>query len=366
MNKRGFIVRLILVLLFPLSFLLGKIASLNAEKVESLYSSTIYKHLSEFQNTLSGNIPFSLHELLIVCTIIVIFILLIVSIIKAVKMKTKWYKPITSFLMTVLAGGSLLYFVFTICWGLNNYRPTFAEISGLEVRDSSVQELKGLCKSLIDKTNTLRLQMEENSDGITTTAMSNNEIFNTALKGYANVSKIYPELGGRYAAPKAVLLSVPMTYTDTWGQYSAFTGEANVNVNIPVFFIPSTACHEMAHQRGFSREDEANYIGYLACMLNPNAFFQYSGSIDALLSSMNALYSSSYDDWKELRATYSDGVTRDINYLTAFNSRYEGVVGKISSSVNDVYLKANNQSDGVKSYGRMVDLLLAEYRKSIQ
>jgi hypothetical protein len=30
--------------------------------------------------------------------------------------------------------------------------------------------------------------------------------------------------------------------------------------------------------------------------------------------------------------------------------------------MNDTYLKANAQSDGVASYGRMVDLQLAEYR----
>jgi hypothetical protein len=366
MSKKVIIIKIILILLFPISFLLGKAASISAGGVEKLYSTGLYKHLSQMQNAISGGIPFSLHELLIIIAVLLAVFLLIISIVKAVKMKRKWYKPLVSYLMTVLAAGALLYFVFTICWGLNNYRPTFAEISGLEVRASSAQELKELCISLINKTNSLRAQMDEDSNGVTTTAMSNSEIFKTALEGYENASKIYPELGGNYAAAKAVALSVPMTYTDTWGQYSAFTGEANVNVNIPVYFLPSTACHEMAHQRGFSREDEANYIGYLTCMLNSNAFFQYSGSLDALLSSMNALYSVSYDDWKELRETYSDGVSRDLAYLTSFNARYEGVVGKLSDSVNDVYLKANNQPNGVQSYGRMVDLLLAEYRKSIQ
>lgn len=366
MSKKGIIIKVILILLFPLSFILGKIASLSSDKVEKIYSTGIYRYLSQAQNIISGMLPFSLHELLIVLAVLIAVFLFIFSIIQAVKSKNKWYKPIVSFLLTILAGGSLLYFIFTICWGLNNYRPTFGEIAGLEVRDSSVEELKELCISLIDKTNSLRIEMKENSEGITTTTMTDKEMFRLALEGYENVSKIYPELGGSYAAPKGVLLSVPMTYTDTWGQYSAFTGEANVNVNIPVYFIPCTACHEMAHQRGFSREDEANYIGYLTCRMNSNVFFQYSGYIDAMLSSMNALYAASYDDWKELRESYSDGVSRDIDYLSIFNARYEGVIGRVSNSANDIYLKANNQPNGVNSYGRMVDLLLAEYRKSHQ
>lgn len=366
MNKKGFIIRFILIMLFPVSFLLGRIASLSPEKVEKIYSCGAYSVFSQAQNAITGRIPFSLHELLEVLVIVIAVILFIISVIKAFKYKIKWYKPLVSFLLTFLAGGSLLYFIFTINWGLNNYRPTFGEIAGLDVRPSSVDELKGLCRSLIDKTNSLRELMDENSDGITTTDMSTREIFEAALEGYQNASKIYPELGGNYAAPKAVILSVPMTYLDTWGLYSAFTGEANVNVNIPVYFIPHTACHEMAHQRGFSREDEANYIGYLACMLNSNPLFQYSASLEATISSMNALYSASYEDWKGLRDLYSEGVLRDLKYLNEFNAKYEGIVGEISSSVNDIYLKANNQPNGVESYGRMVDLLLAEYRKELQ
>ena len=34
----------------------------------------------------------------------------------------------------------------------------------------------------------------------------------------------------------------------------------------------------------------------------------------------------------------------------------------IAFAANDTYLKANDQADGMRSYGRMVDLLLAEQR----
>jgi hypothetical protein len=37
-------------------------------------------------------------------------------------------------------------------------------------------------------------------------------------------------------------------------------------------------------------------------------------------------------------------------------------VAEKADAVNNTYLKSNNQEDGVKSYGRMVDLLLAERR----
>ena len=39
------------------------------------------------------------------------------------------------------------------------------------------------------------------------------------------------------------------------------------------------------------------------------------------------------------------------------------VIAQVSETVNDAYLKANNQQDGTQSYGRMVDLLLADFRQ---
>jgi len=66
-----------------------------------------------------------------------------------------------------------------------------------------------------------------------------------------------------------------------------FTGEANVNISMPHTSIPFTACHEMAHQIGFAREDEANFIAYIACKNHPSPDFQYSGILSALINATN-------------------------------------------------------------------------------
>ena len=54
-----------------------------------------------------------------------------------------------------------------------------------------------------------------------------------------------------------------LSYLGISGIFIPFTCEANVNATLPDWEIPFTACHELAHQRGFAREDEANYVGYL-------------------------------------------------------------------------------------------------------
>jgi hypothetical protein len=142
-----------------------------------------------------------------------------------------------------------------------------------------------------------------------------------------------------------------------------YTGEANVNTNITDFMLPATAAHEMAHQRGFAREDEANYIAYLTCTLNPDVDFQYSGTMLALIYSANALAGADASSYKELYKTYSEGIRRDLKYDYEFWQKYKGKTQEISNNINNTYLRTNGQKDGVQSYGRMVDLLLAEQRK---
>ncbi len=160
---------------------------------------------------------------------------------------------------------------------------------------------------------------------------------------------------------KVVVLSNGMSHLGIWGVYVPFTAEANVNINAPHAVIPSTTLHEMAHQRGFAREDEANYIAYLTATMHPDPDFQYSGTLMALRYTMSALFRADNDRFNELITTYSDGLRRDLDYIASFNQSNRSIISRISTEINNLYLKANAQQDGVKSYGRMIDLLMAKY-----
>jgi len=220
-----------------------------------------------------------------------------------------------------------------------------------------------VCIALIQRTNELRELVDEDSEGIMKLSTDINNTLKRAHKGYKNIEAEYPELTYKFGRPKGVLLSEVMSYLGIGGVYFPFTTEANVNTSLPDKSLPFTACHEMAHQIGFSREDEANYIAYLACKSHPDPDFQYSGTLSALIYATNALYQYSPEDYFELRESFSAGVARDIKASNNYWEKYETQLQDLSSSINDAYLKANMQNDGVRSYGRMVDLLIAEYLK---
>ncbi len=174
----------------------------------------------------------------------------------------------------------------------------------------------------------------------------------------------YLFLSGKYGPPKPVLLSRLMSHSNIIGIYSCLTGEANIDIDIPEIAIASTAMHEMAHQRGFAREDEANYIAYKTCMAHPDVDFKYSGSVMALQYSMNALYDDNPDRYFEIASNYSPGYLRDLEAQREYWKQFQGITKEVADKMNDTYLKLNGQEDGVKSYGRMIDLLLAEYKSS--
>lgn len=325
----------------------------------------IYRIIGQGLSGFTGLFPLSLAEL-IVLIFFALIIFHLLSFIKKIYLGKADTHDLFRYTLNILLTLGILYFSFMILWGFHYHRLPFSDISDLDIRPSSIEELEALCVHLIDQTNTLRQSVSENIDGVTKIQGGYSDVFRRASYGYKNASSRYPELGGIYGKPKAVLLSKALSYAGISGIYFPFTGEANVNTLIPDSMLPCTTSHEMAHQRGFAREDEANYIAYLTCTLHPDPDFQYSGSLLALIYSMNALTDQSTEKYTSLRSKYSLGVKKDLQAIQQYWDKYEGPIEKASDRLNDAYLKANEQEAGVQSYGRMVDLLIAEFRKNSQ
>ena len=180
------------------------------------------------------------------------------------------------------------------------------------------------------------------------------------------LSKEYPSVGYVCGGVKPVILSKYMSYTDIVGIYCPFTMEANVNCDITDYNIPFNMCHELAHLSGYMKEDEANYIAYLACINSENNEFIYSGYISALIYSTNELYNSNINHYRDVKNKLSDEVIKDINEDSIYWKKYEDsktgqVISQVSNNVNNGYLQINGQEEGVESYNKIVTLLIADY-----
>lgn len=334
----------------------------NSVLTEKYYSSGIYRGISRIIGSLTGWIPFSLAEILIPILAVIALWVLIKWIICLIRNKEERWIICRNGILNVLLIISLAYFSFIFVWGLNYNRQSLGTILNFDVRDSTVEELVMMTEELLENTNALRGKVEEDEYGVMKPFDGAVESFSRAREGYLAVAAYIPGFDGLYGKPKPLLFSPLIAYTNIWGIYIPFTAEPNVNMRIPTPTLASTMMHELAHQLGFAREDEANYISFLTCSLHPDVDFQYSGHLSALNYSLNAVYGQDKEAYKDLYSRLSQGVKRDYAENAKYHEKYDGPVSDAFSKSNDAYLKANNQTDGERSYGRVVDLLLAQYR----
>ncbi len=354
--------RYFLLLLFPLGYLLNLLSRSNSELTEKVFSTFLYRGVSWVVGRITGLFPVSMAELLLGATILAVIVIIPIFIVKLVKGKGRRWQLVKGALVNILLVSSVIYFAFVFMWGMNYNRLSLASIMGLDVRPSAKEELIELTDHLVRTANELRSKVDENKDGVMIPFGGVKGGFERYHLGYRNAGRLYPELSGAVSRPKPILSSKIIAYTNIWGIYSPFTVESNVNMEIPSPMLLSTMMHEIAHQLGFAREDEANYIAYLTCRLHPDVDYQYSGVLLGLTYALNSVYSQDKEECDRLVSMLSDGVKRDLNENNKYHDKYSGPVSKAVSKTNDIYLKANNQKDGERSYGRMLDLMLAEFR----
>lgn len=249
----------------------------------------------------------------------------------------------------------LLLFLYTSNCGVNYYAAPFSEYAGLEAGAYSKEELQELCEFLTKRVNETALEERY---------VDNRWAWREeSVRAMQQVGKKFPVLGGFYPEPKEVRMSSILSVQQLCGIYSPFTIEANYNKYMPSYNIPHTMCHELSHLKGFMREDEANFIGYLACVESERQAFRYSGYLTGWVYAGNALARADWDAYADLYGQLCEQAKEDLRKNNAFWDKYEGKVAEVANQMNDVYLKANDQSDGVQSYGRMVDLMLGYYLK---
>lgn len=259
----------------------------------------------------------------------------------------------------LLAGVSLTWAAGMMIWGLNYSREPIRLAFGYAVPKPTPEELGTLGRALLAEEGQARARVDEDAAGVARLRDGLPDAFSRASGAFDRLGERFPFLGGRYAPPKGIVLSPILSLLGIGGVYDPLTAEPNLNIDVPEFFIPFNACHELAHQRSVAREDEANFVGWLAARGVPDADFQYSAARFAarhILSAWGRTHpDEAYAAWRER----SKDVRRDDAAAEAWRARYDTPIAHAGEAVNDAYLRSNGVSDGVESYGRVTDLLVA-------
>ena len=348
-------VAIILTILLPLQILLNRILGNYPFFVEKWYSNGIYPFTSALLRRGLGFLPFSLGDFLYALLVIMLIRWLVLRIKQRFKDPLRW-------ILNSLAVLSIIYFCFNLFWGFNYYRlPLHA---ALEIdNDYTTEELVELTRELITTSNELHLSITGNDSLKVDIPYSKWDILELSVEGYKNIEDDFPELDYNIPSLKRSLYSIPLTYMGFNGYLNPLTNEGQVNIQIVPYKIPTTASHEIGHQLGFAKENEANFLACLTTMNHPDKYFNYSGYTFALSYCLSELYRRDPELAEEFAGKLNFGIKENYREVREFWEDHKNPFEPIFMYTYNSFLVANNQPDGMRSYSYVVALLV-NYHKS--
>ena len=312
---------------------------------------------------LTNLFPFSLAEFLIL--MLPLFLVLLIR--YAVKHKSRNWRCVLSYTVSLVSVASLFFSVFVWACGMGYHTPTLSERLCLADEAVSADELVDTAHKLIEEMEPYLSDVRYTESGASVMPYSLAEMNQKLIASYKTLAGQYPFIHAHRSRIKPVLLSVPMSYAHFTGFYTFFTGEANLNVDFPAYTLPFTAAHELAHSRGIARENEANFMAFLACIHSENDYIRYCGFLNLFEYVASALYEADTSEGKVLYHGVIDSLDERawgelVAYSVFFDKYRDTAISEISGAVNDSYLKANGTEEGEKSYGLVVNLAVSYYK----
>jgi hypothetical protein len=321
--------------------------------VELYYSNGIYPVISSGFRALTGLLPFSLGDLVYLflgCWLLADLIRLIRKVKKGTYNRATLVRNSLSYTRYIL----FIYLAFNLLWGLNYDRKGIASQLDLDLSDTGEANLKMVAGILANKVNTYRPAVP---------AQPFSRVREETEKAYATAGARYPFLLTRPHAMKSSLFGIFGNYFGYSGYYNPFTGEGHVNNEVPAFLVPFVTCHEMAHQAGYAKENEANFVGFLAGRESGDSAMLYSAYFNMFLYANGELRVRDSLAARRNVESLRPEVLADIQAYREHLMQYQGPVSELVDRIYTEYLKLNKQPAGLRSYSRVVIWLMAYYRK---
>ena len=311
----------------------------------------------------SAGAAFSVAELLIVLAVAgVLFYLLFF--LEGVIHRGHFFRRLYRLLLTLACLVTVIYAGFCLLWGVFFYGDDFMSQSGLRAGPVSVEQLQTVTAFFASLANDTADLVERDADGVCAT--DREAILERSDTLYAALEKDFPCLAGPPLRAKGVKLSRLLSYTDFTGFFFPFTGEANVNTDFPPALFAATVAHELAHQRGVAKEQEANFVAVLACLRNDDPDYTYSAALMAYTYLGNELAKVDRAAWQTIYDGLDEAVLRDLEAERTYWARFETPVRTVSNTVYENFMYSYDQHLGLRSYGECVDLLVNYYYESAQ
>ena len=354
-NKNTLQGRVIIILLLALAIYLLMLFADHPYAVERYYSEGLYPLISWLMHPVLNWFPFSIGD---VVYILIIGYLLLSFIRFVIRLFKGRFKTIALSFTGLIIGVQIGILAFYLFWGMNYFRPSSGERLNLRDTSYTTAHLVNVTCMLIDSANASRARLTAADS-----TQDNSAIYKTAVNAVETMSANSTNFRAYSPRIKSSLLTPLLNYIGTSGYFNPFTGEAQLNYQMPYFARPMVACHEMSHQMGYGPEDEASFAGYLVALKSQDRLLRYSAFNNAVNECIHALRRQDTLAFKELRKHISAPVRHDFYRERFYWLSFHGKATMLSGYLYDDFLKANNQPQGLRTYNQMVLLLMNWYKE---
>lgn len=324
------------------------------EGVEGIYSRKIYPLLIDVLNLVSRPFPFSLTEIYFLVLVIFLLSFMVLWLFFSVKRDfVKGFNYLLRFFMLISVNVTL----FLVLWGMNNYRLDIEDLFAFENQEISQGDLEESYQWFVEQANFTKEQLQDEE------LLALEDIMMKTDEGYAILADEYEFIRSRRARVKPLSISGLFSQSGYSGIYLYVFSEPTINTMPHITSLPFVASHEMAHQQGFASEDDANFVGFLAASRHEDALFRYSAYLTGMTYVGNSLYQTDAEAYKRLNKMLDENVREDLQARSEFwQKNIRPKTEKVHNQVNDLFLKANNQPDGILNYSNVTKLLVLAYK----
>ena len=311
---------------------------------------------------------FSVGEVLIVIGILLVFVAIVLIPVGLIFTKGKIWKKVKGFYGFFLMLLNAIFLIQTLnCFIL--YQGTTLESKMVSKEGYEITELIALREEIVKKLNELGIQLERDENG--DLVYDEESLKYKCMDAMKQLGEEYPQLQGYYPRPKKLFFSNFISQQYLLGIFFPFSMEANYNGLMYASNYPATFCHELCHLKGVILEDEANFYAYLACIQSEDIFLQYSGYLSVFYyveeDLFYALDEEEYDKLTSVASyVYQDDIFDkeeiwdEIEEEAIFETE---LVEEVSDDLMEESLNLNGVEDGIESYSRVVELMLAYYHE---
>lgn len=262
---------------------------------------------------------------------------------------TRSVRPIMRGIVGTLAGAAITYLWFLAAWGLNYARPPLEAVLPYDATRVTPLAVRALAEHAVTEAN--RTHAAAHAAGFP-------EIADASASLRAALHEVERELGRArptvLATAKQSLLSPFFRASGVSGMVAPFFLETLVNPDLTGPERPFVLAHEWAHLSGFAPESDASYVGLLVA-LRADPVSQYSAWLELVSEATNQLQPITQ---RLVLAPLGPGPRADQDAIRQRLKMLVRPVERAAWTTYDRMLKSQGVEDGVRSYSRVVQLLI--------